>query len=350
MPFPPLPALPRSATPLDRAALDAQFPYVSQRDRLRRCTRCVLPETMPFIDFDAHGVCGYCRSRGPLSVLGDAALEALVAPHRRSDGRPDCIVGVSGGRDSIFGLHYLKQVLEKEGIEVETFALEPHRPNIVARLKGNGKKRPLLIMAHTDTVNVDPKKWTFPPFSATRDSGYVYGRGTVDDKDNVVAALMILLELKRKNVPLDRDVIFLAEAGEEGSTRVGIQFMVNQQQSNILRQQAMSEKIANRRRVFDNYLYERAMTPTVVHEPGRFVVRTEAGDATLDYHLDGDVLDIEHTWTPPALRGRNLAAALTEAAFAHAQAHGLRVRPTCSYTRRYLVRHPELRALAAGGG
>ncbi len=123
---------------------------------------------------------------------------------------------------------YLKQVLEKEGIEVETFALEPHRPNVVARLKGSGKKRPLLVMAHTDTVNVDPKKWTFPPFSATRDGGYVYSRGTVDDKDNVVAALMLMLQLKRMSVSLDRDVIFLAEAGEEGSTRVGIQFMVNQ--------------------------------------------------------------------------------------------------------------------------
>jgi acetylornithine deacetylase/succinyl-diaminopimelate desuccinylase-like protein len=123
---------------------------------------------------------------------------------------------------------YLKKVLEAEGISVQTFALEPNRPNVVARLKGNGSKRPLLIMGHTDVVNVDPKKWTHPPFSATRDAGYVYGRGTVDDKDNVVAALMVMLLLKRQNVPLDRDVIFLAEAGEEGSTRVGIQFMVNQ--------------------------------------------------------------------------------------------------------------------------
>jgi acetylornithine deacetylase/succinyl-diaminopimelate desuccinylase-like protein len=123
---------------------------------------------------------------------------------------------------------YLKQVLEQAGIPVRTFALEPHRPNVVARLKGNGQKRPLLIMAHTDVVNVDPKKWTFPPFSATRDGGYVYGRGTVDDKDNVVAALMTMLMLKQQNVPLERDVIFLAESGEEGTTRVGIQFMVNQ--------------------------------------------------------------------------------------------------------------------------
>jgi acetylornithine deacetylase/succinyl-diaminopimelate desuccinylase-like protein len=123
---------------------------------------------------------------------------------------------------------YLKQVLEKEGIAVEMFALEPHRPNLVARLKGNGTLRPLLIMGHTDVVNVDPTKWTHPPFSATRAGGYVYGRGAVDDKDNVVAGLMMMLMLKRMNVPLDRDVVFLAEAGEEGTTRVGIQLMTRE--------------------------------------------------------------------------------------------------------------------------
>ncbi len=124
---------------------------------------------------------------------------------------------------------YLKKVLEAAGIPIQTFAMEAGRPNLVARLKGSGARRPLLIMGHTDVVNVDPKKWTHPPFSATLDGGYVYGRGTVDDKDNVVAALMVMLMLKRQNVALDRDVIFLAEAGEEGSSRLGIQFMVNQQ-------------------------------------------------------------------------------------------------------------------------
>ena len=123
---------------------------------------------------------------------------------------------------------YLKDVLEKEGIPAQTFAKEAHRPNLVARIKGTGKQRPLLIMAHTDTVNVDPKKWKHPPFAAVRDGGYVYGRGTVDDKDNVVSALMVMLLLKRHNVALDRDVIFLAEAGEEGSSSLGIQFMANE--------------------------------------------------------------------------------------------------------------------------
>lgn len=125
-------------------------------------------------------------------------------------------------------VEYLKSVLEKEGIEVKIFALVPHRPNLVARLKGSGKARPLLLMGHTDVVSVDSTKWKYPPFSATRKDGYVYGRGAVDDKDNAVAGLMVMLLLKRAKLELDRDVIFLAEAGEEGSTQYGIGYMVDQ--------------------------------------------------------------------------------------------------------------------------
>jgi acetylornithine deacetylase/succinyl-diaminopimelate desuccinylase-like protein len=121
---------------------------------------------------------------------------------------------------------YIKKVLDEHGIPAQMYALEPDRPNVVARLKGSGKKRPLLIMGHTDTVTIDPSKWKFGPFSAARDGGYIYGRGTIDDKDNAAAGLMMLLLLKQYNVPLDRDVIYLAESGEEGNARVGIGHMV----------------------------------------------------------------------------------------------------------------------------
>ena len=56
---------------------------------------------------------------------------------------------------------YIRDVLEAEGFEVEMLANNDERPNVVTRLIGNGSKEPLLIMAHTDTVNVDPAKWTF---------------------------------------------------------------------------------------------------------------------------------------------------------------------------------------------
>jgi acetylornithine deacetylase/succinyl-diaminopimelate desuccinylase-like protein len=125
-------------------------------------------------------------------------------------------------------VEYLKKVLEAEGIAVEVFAKDPKRPNLVARIKGNGAKRPVLIMAHTDVVGVQPEKWSHPPFSAAIDGEFVYGRGTVDDKDNVTAGLMTMLLLQRLKTPLDRDVIFLAEAGEEGLPSIGAQFVAEE--------------------------------------------------------------------------------------------------------------------------
>ena len=123
---------------------------------------------------------------------------------------------------------YIKRVLEAEGIPVTLAAKDPARANVIARLKGNGSKKPLLIMAHSDTVRVDASKWTFPPFSAKRDGGWVYGRGALDDKSNLFAAMMTMLLLKRSGLPLDRDVIFVSEAGEEASTGPGIQYLVNE--------------------------------------------------------------------------------------------------------------------------
>jgi len=84
----------------------------------------------------------------------------------------------------------------------------------------------------------------------------------------------------------------------------------------------------------------------VEHEPGRFVARVDGLEAEIVYERRGDVLDIRHTWTPPPLRGRDLAARLTEAAFAYAREHGLRIVPTCSYTRAYVAAHPEVRPLS----
>jgi acetylornithine deacetylase/succinyl-diaminopimelate desuccinylase-like protein len=136
---------------------------------------------------------------------------------------------------------YLKSVLEKEGIPVQLVASDPKRPNLIARVKGSGRRQPVLYMGHSDVVTVDPKKWTFPPFSATRDGGYIYGRGSLDDKPHVVAGLMTLLTLKRLGVQLDRDVIFLVEAGEEGSTGVGIGYVVAEHYPEIQAEYCLAE-------------------------------------------------------------------------------------------------------------
>ena len=121
---------------------------------------------------------------------------------------------------------YIKSLLDKERIASEIYQLEEGRGTIVARLSGSGRQRPILLMAHTDVVGVEREKWTVDPFAAVIKDGYVYGRGAIDDKDTVAAALVAFLSLHRFQVPLDRDVIFLAEAGEEGTPEVGIANMV----------------------------------------------------------------------------------------------------------------------------
>ncbi len=138
---------------------------------------------------------------------------------------------------------YLQEVLEKEGLSPKQFALDPERSNLVVRIKGNGSKRPLLVMGHTDVVGVQEEKWSVPPFDAVLKDGYIFGRGTLDDKDNVTAALMLmlLLLLKRHNVELDRDVISLAESGEEGTTSVGIDFMVEKHWKEIEAEYCLAE-------------------------------------------------------------------------------------------------------------
>jgi acetylornithine deacetylase/succinyl-diaminopimelate desuccinylase-like protein len=136
---------------------------------------------------------------------------------------------------------YLKKVLEADGIPTQVFALDPARANLVARIRGNGSKRPLLIMAHTDVVGVQKEKWPVEPFGAVLKDGYIWGRGAVDDKDNLAASLMLMLLLKRTNAPLDRDVIFLAESGEEGTTRWGIEHMVNEHFDAIEAEYALAE-------------------------------------------------------------------------------------------------------------
>ncbi|MET0411849.1 MAG: hypothetical protein ABW217_11170, partial [Polyangiaceae bacterium] len=85
--------------------------HTARADRLKRCKRCILPETYPFMDFDQDGVCWYCRTWKKVEPFGEQALLDAVAPYRSKDGSPDVILAFSGGRDSSYGLHYVKKTL-----------------------------------------------------------------------------------------------------------------------------------------------------------------------------------------------------------------------------------------------
>ncbi|HEV3037172.1 MAG TPA: M20/M25/M40 family metallo-hydrolase [Candidatus Angelobacter sp.] len=136
---------------------------------------------------------------------------------------------------------YIKGVLAEEGISAQIYESAPGRGNLVARLKGNGTKKPLLLMGHLDVVGVERDKWTVDPFASIVKDGYLYGRGSDDDKAMDAANLEVFLLLHRLKAQLDRDIILLAEAGEEGTTEFGIDFMVANHWDEIACEYAFNE-------------------------------------------------------------------------------------------------------------
>ncbi|MBM3725128.1 MAG: M20/M25/M40 family metallo-hydrolase [Acidobacteria bacterium] len=198
---------------------------------------------------------------------------------------------------------YIRRVLEGEGIAVKLLAREPDRANLVARIKGNGKKRPLLIMGHTDVVGVQREKWTFDPFGGERKNGYIYGRGALDDKDNLTACLMNMLMLARLKTPLDRDVIFLAEASEEGGGPVGIDFVVANHWNEIEAEFALAEG-GGGLAVGNTVKYLTVATTEKVPRGARLVATGTAGHGSAP-RLDNAVVRLANAvarvgaWQPP---------------------------------------------------
>lgn len=200
-------------------------------------------------------------------------------------------------------VEYLKKVLAREGISYEVFGMEPDRANLVARIKGNGSKKPVIVMGHTDTVGIQREKWTVDPFAAIRKNGFVYGRGANDDKDNLTASLMTVILLKRLKTPLDRDVIFIAEAGEEGNTPVGINYLVRHHWSAIAAEYALAE--GGSAAVRDGKVrYVEVMTTEKVPRRTRLVAHGTAGHGSVP-RSDNAVIHLANavakfgTWQPP---------------------------------------------------
>lgn len=113
------------------------------------------------------------------------------------------------------GAKYLQDIFVKEGIEAKLIGSDPNRQSIYAKLSSGTKEKALLLLHHIDVVPSAGSEWTQPPFSGARTNGYIWGRGALDVKSLGVANLMAMLDLKRRNVPLRRDVIFLGVADEE---------------------------------------------------------------------------------------------------------------------------------------
>lgn len=120
---------------------------------------------------------------------------------------------------------YVRAELEKEGIAAELLGDDRSRLNVVARVKGSGAHRAMMLMAHTDVVPADRSQWSVDPFAAAVKDGYLYGRGAQDDKCLLAAEMAVLVELKRRGTKLERDIILVAEADEEAGS-LGIRWLI----------------------------------------------------------------------------------------------------------------------------
>ncbi len=139
---------------------------------------------------------------------------------------------------------YIAAILQKEGITAELLPLAPGRSALVARLKNSAFSDPskaLLLVAHLDVVGVERAKWTVDPFGAVPKDGYIYGRGAVDDKGMLAANLAAFVALKRANARLNRDVIFLATASEEGASDASIRMLISKYWDKVAAKYAINE-------------------------------------------------------------------------------------------------------------
>ena len=112
---------------------------------------------------------------------------------------------------------FLKSKLAPLGFEIDIYPTpQPGKSHFIARLRGDGSKKPILIAAHSDVVGVEREKWSVDPFAGLVKDGYILGRGAIDFKGGLAVFAQAVMMLAKNKVPLARDVIFLSEADEEG--------------------------------------------------------------------------------------------------------------------------------------
>ena len=135
-------------------------------------------------------------------------------------------VGTKGVADIL--VRYLKaNGFSDSEINVLPETKYPRQVNVVVRLKGKGKGKPVMWMCHIDVVDARPEDWTLPPFKFTEKDGYFYGRGTSDMKDEDAAVAASLIRLKKEHFVPDRDIIVAFTADEEvGLEQDGPTFLV----------------------------------------------------------------------------------------------------------------------------
>jgi len=123
-------------------------------------------------------------------------------------------------------ISFINGLLTEAGIETRIFAKTPQRPNLVARLSGQGNASPLLLYGHVDVVTTENQEWRQPPFDGKLVDDFVWGRGALDMKGGVAMMLAAFLRAKTEGLELPGDVLFVAVSDEEAGGNFGARYLV----------------------------------------------------------------------------------------------------------------------------
>lgn len=168
-----------------------------------------------------------------LSPVGNEAVEILC--------RYLCIDTTNPPGNEIEAARFLGAILEQEGIPYTIYESLPGRASLVAKLKGDGTERPLLLLNHMDVVGVERDKWSVDPFAGVIKDGYIWGRGALDMKGMGIMQLMAMIQAKRAGLTLTRDIIFLAVADEETNGSLGAKWMFGHHPDELAAEYVLNE-------------------------------------------------------------------------------------------------------------
>jgi len=176
--------------------------------------------------------------------------------------------------------------------DVQVLTPQPRKGNLVARLRGTGKRRPLLLLAHLDVVEARREDWSTDPFTLLEKDGFFYGRGTSDDKAMAAQFVANLIRLKQEGFTLDRDVILALTADEEGGTFNGVDWLVKNHKNLIDAEFAVNEGGGGNMRK-GKYLTNEVQASEKVFQDFHLEVTNPGGHSSLPvkdnaiYHLAG---------------------------------------------------------------
>ena len=182
------------------------------------------------------------------------------------------------GNETIAAL-FLREYLERNGVQCELYARDPDRANLVARIRGRGGGPRLALLSHTDTVFADPAEWQVDPWSGEVRDGEIWGRGALDMKGQVAASAVVVASLAREGFEPGGDLIFVAAADEEVGAGYGLPWLCEHHPDAVRCEYAINEGQGDRLEI-DGDVYYLCASAEKMSAPFRVVVRGRSGHAS----------------------------------------------------------------------